>query len=204
MSRPRIVIATTNRGKIREIRELCAGIPVAWVAMTEVGTPPVVVEDGPTFRENARLKAETIARWSGLPALAEDSGLEVDALGGAPGVCSARFAGPNASDAANVALLLARLEGVPPEKRTARFWAAAVLWWPDGQVDEAEGVCEGRIARAPAGTSGFGYDPVFIPRTENATFAELGTEVKNRLSHRAQALRRLQLLLLKRIGAGHP
>ncbi len=203
MKRQRVVIATTNRGKIREIAELYPDIPVVWTAMSELGTPPVVVETGATFRENARLKAEAIFRWSGLPTLAEDSGLEVDALGGEPGVRSARFAGERATDEENVTLLLKRLTGVPQGRRTARFRTVTTLWWggsgSGAQSDEAEGTCEGRIAFAPSGTSGFGYDPVFIPEGYEATFAELGPEVKNRLSHRSQALNRLRAAILRRL-----
>jgi len=202
MGWPRIVIGTSNRGKVREISRLYADLPVEWVAMGDLGRPPETAETGATFRENARLKAEAVARWSGLPALAEDSGLEVDALGGAPGAYSARFAGPDATDAENVALLLRRLAGVPIERRTARFRACAVLWWVDGCVDEADGACEGRIASAPSGRSGFGYDPVFIPEGQSATFADLGREVKDRLSHRARALEGLRPAIMRRVAAG--
>ena len=199
MGSRRIVIATANRGKVREIAALYEDAPIEWLAMHELGTPPDVVEDGVSFSENARLKARAISAWSGLPALADDSGLEVDALGGAPGVFSARFAGPNATDAENVALLLERLAGVSTEQRTARFHAVMVLWRPDGSVDEADGTCEGHICPHPRGESGFGYDPVFVPSGRTATFAELGPDVKNRISHRAVALRRLRPVLARTI-----
>lgn len=205
MRRAQVVIATTNQGKVREIAELYANLPVVWTAMSELGTPPVVEESGATYRENARRKAETILRWCGLPTLAEDSGLEVDALDGAPGVRSARFAGEHATDPENVALLLERLRGVPTERRTARFRAVATLWWgvdgPTPQIDEAEGSCQGAIALTPSGTDGFGYDPVFIPEGHDQTFAALGSEVKNRLSHRSRALRGLRTMILKRLDA---
>ena len=197
MGVPRIVIATANRGKAREIAALYGDLPITWLAMHELGTPPDVLEDGASFSENATLKARAIAEWSGLPALADDSGLEADALGGAPGVRSARFAGPDATDAENVALLLEWLADTPTELRTARFRAVMVLWQPDGAVDEAEGTCEGHIGVCPRGESGFGYDPVFVPTGWTSTFAELGPEVKNSISHRAVALRRLRPALTR-------
>ena len=194
-----IVIASGNAGKIREISDMFGDLPVHWIPQKEVGTSPEVVEDGTTFRENALKKASAIAEWSGMPALAEDSGLQVDALDGAPGVYSARFAGEHATDAENVALLLRKLEGVPPEARTARFRAVMVLLLPEGELIEAEGVCEGSIATKPSGDAGFGYDPVFVPSGEQETFARLGLDVKNRMSHRAKALANLRPPLLRRL-----
>ncbi len=198
--RVRVAIATRNNGKIREIVELYSDLPVEWVPIESLGKPPDIEETGETFRENAILKAQGIARWCGLPTLADDSGLIVDALDGAPGVRSARFAGEKASDAANVQLLLERIADVTEERRTARFWASIVICWSDSDFDEADGVCEGRIARAPSGESGFGYDPVFIPEGYDQSFAILGPDRKNRLSHRAMALKRLRPLLERRLG----
>lgn len=198
---PRIVIASGNAGKIREIRELFRDLSVELFPMTEVGNPPHIEETGETFHANALLKARAVSEWSGLTALADDSGLVVDALEGAPGVRSARFAGPDATDDQNTALLLERLMDVPEDRRTARFQAVVVLYESEQVRIEAEGTCEGRIALAPAGSHGFGYDPVFIPAGETRTFAQLGAEVKNRISHRARALERMRDALERRIHA---
>ncbi|HDS74162.1 MAG TPA: RdgB/HAM1 family non-canonical purine NTP pyrophosphatase [Firmicutes bacterium] len=198
--RTRIVIATRNVGKIREIVELYSDLPIEWVPIDSLGVSPEIEETGETFRDNAILKACGISRWSGFPTLADDSGLIVDALDGAPGVRSARFAGEHASDADNVRLLLERLSNVPDERRTARFHASLIVWWSESEYDEADGVCEGRIARAPSGNTGFGYDPVFVPDGYERSFAVLGPDVKNRLSHRARALKRLRPMLERRLG----
>jgi XTP/dITP diphosphohydrolase len=200
-SLPRIVIASSNAGKIREIRELFHDLPIEWIPMAEVGSPPHIEETGETFQANALLKAQAISEWSGLPAFSDDSGLAVDALDGTPGVRSARFAGPDATDDQNTALLLERLKDVPEDRRTARFHAVVILYESARDVIEAEGTCEGRIALAPAGSHGFGYDPVFIPTGETRTFAQLGAEVKNRISHRARALERLRDALERRLHA---
>ncbi len=196
MGVPRIVIATANAGKAREIAAAYDGLPVEWSAMTQVGTPPDVEETGVTFAENARIKARAIAEWSGMPALSDDSGLVVDALDGAPGVWSARYAGPNATDSENISLLLGRMASIPDGNRTARFSAVVVLWRPDGTFDEVTGSCEGRIAFEESGDAGFGYDPVFVPNGYSQTFAELGADVKDGISHRAEALRRMRPLIL--------
>ncbi len=194
-----IITATRNRGKLREIQSLYADLPLTWRPMDDVGSPPIIVETGTTFRENALLKARGIAHWSGCAALGEDSGLEVDALAGDPGVRSARFAGEHASDEENIALLLRRLDGIPSAERTARFVCVVALVWTDGTEVIAKGTCEGHIGEEPAGTSGFGYDPLFIPEGQVATFAELGEEFKNTVSHRARALRALRPWLEGRI-----
>jgi XTP/dITP diphosphohydrolase len=153
---------------------------------------PEVVEDATTFLGNARLKAVALAEAGGLPALADDSGLEVDHLDGAPGVWSARYAGEGATDAANVAKLLGALEGVPDAGRGARFRAVVVLRWPDGREVSAEGSVEGRIAHEPRGGGGFGYDPVFVPTEgDGRTFGEMGPEEKHLISHRGRSLRAL-------------
>lgn len=187
----RIVLATGNRGKARELQSMLGS---AWtvVLQSELGVESVE-ETGSTFVENALLKARHAAAVTGLPALADDSGLEVDALGGAPGVRSARYAGPTASDADNVDLLLAELAGVPPARRTARFRCvlAFVRDAADAAPVLAEGRWEGRITEAPRGLAGFGYDPVFEDPASGLTAAELAPAAKNARSHRGQALRNL-------------
>ncbi|QIA27989.1 XTP/dITP diphosphatase [Thermaerobacter sp. PB12/4term] len=189
----RLVLATHNPGKVRELEELleAAGLPIQVLTLDQVGPVHLPEETGSTFLENARLKAEAVARQAGLPALADDSGLCVDALGGRPGVHSARFAGPGASDAANNARLLAELAGVPAARRTARFRCVVVLALPGGRWTWAEGEAPGRILEAPRGQGGFGYDPLFYSDELGMTFAEAGTGAKNRVSHRSRALRAL-------------
>lgn len=188
----RVVLASANPGKLRELAALVAPFGFELVTQAALGIEPVP-ETGTTFRENALLKARHAAGAARLPALADDSGIEVDALGGRPGVRSARFAGVGASDAANLALLLAELEGVPEGRRGARYQCVAA--WVSAAGDPAPlvgtGTWEGRIARTPRGEGGFGYDPAFIPAGETRTAAELSAEEKNRVSHRAQALRAL-------------
>jgi len=190
VSRRRVVVASANPGKRRELAELCAGLDIELVPQSAFGLPPAP-ETGRTFAENALAKARHAARGSGLAALADDSGLEVEALGGAPGVRSARYAGEHASDADNVAKLLAELEGVPEQARGARFvCCVALLAGPDDPSPVlGEGVWAGRILHEPRGRGGFGYDPVFYVPELDATAAELPRETKNALSHRARALR---------------
>jgi len=191
-----IILASGNAGKIREINEMLASLDYCVVPQTEFSVP-TVDETGLSFVENAIMKARNAAHHTGLPAIADDSGLEVDALGGAPGVQSARYAGANASDAANVEKLLAALREVPDAKRTARFRCAMVYLrtTDDPMPVIATGTWEGRIAHAARGSSGFGYDPVFILPDRDCTSAELAPPEKNRLSHRGQALRALASLL---------
>jgi XTP/dITP diphosphohydrolase len=188
----RVVLATGNRGKLRELAQLLAPHDADVVPQTELGVGEVE-ETGLTFLENALIKARHAARATGLPAIADDSGLVVDALGGAPGVRSARYAGEGASDAANVAKLLATLKDIPAARRTARFVCtmAYLRSAEDPLPIVAQGVWEGTIAEAPRGANGFGYDPVFLVPTHGCTAAELAPEVKNSLSHRGQALRAL-------------
>ena len=185
----KVVAATGNAHKLREMRAIFP----AWEILSEgqAGFTGEVEETGETFAENALLKARAVSRATGLPALADDSGLCVDALGGAPGVETAYYAGPSATAAENRAKLLAALEGVPAEKRGAHFVCLLLLIAPDGSERVFEGKCEGVITRAEAGTGGFGYDPVFAPHGFSATFAELGAEEKDRLSHRGNAFARL-------------
>lgn len=188
----RVVLATGNAGKQRELAALLQGRGLQLLRQGELGVSSAE-ETGTTFVANALLKARHAAAATGLPALADDSGLEVDALGGAPGVYSARFAGEHAGDAANTALLLQRLQGVPLSARTARFRCVIVLLRTadDPAPLVADGCWEGHIALAPAGGGGFGYDPVFVPRGGVLTVAELDEDTKNRVSHRAQALQSL-------------
>ncbi|HEV3463570.1 MAG TPA: RdgB/HAM1 family non-canonical purine NTP pyrophosphatase [Actinomycetota bacterium] len=188
------MLASANQGKLRELRAILDGLPVELVGLAEagLGEPPEVEETGDTFLENALLKGRAYAAWSGLAAVADDSGLEVDALGGAPGVRSARYAGPGASDQANLDKLLAALAGVPPERRTARFRCAAVLVDPAAGEWHAEAAWEGRILDAPRGSGGFGYDPVFLPGGWESTSAEVDQATKDAASHRGRAFRALR------------
>lgn len=192
----RLLLATFNPGKLVELRELLhfhaarqhPPLRLELVSPVELGMGEPVAETGSTYAENARLKAVGYAQIAGLAALGDDSGLEVDALGGAPGLHSARYAGPGASDADRRARLLAALAGVPTERRTARFRCVIALATPNGEVQFAEGTVEGRIAEAPAGTGGFGYDPIFYLPELGCTMAELPDGVKNTISHRARAV----------------
>lgn len=193
-----IVIGTRNAGKIREIVRLWSDLPVHLLTLENFPDLPSIVEDGTTFHENARKKAVEIARWTGFWALGEDSGLEVDALGGAPGVYSARYSGEKATDASNNLKLIATLQGIPPERRQARYRAVAVMAGSGKIIAEAEGVCEGTIVDVSLGSGGFGYDPHFVPQAApGRTMAELGLDEKNRISHRAQAMTRLRESLLR-------
>jgi XTP/dITP diphosphohydrolase len=190
-----LVVATRNPGKLREVAAILSelGQAVRIRSLAEFPNAPETPETDRTFEENAIQKARAAALATGLPALADDSGLEVDALGGAPGVHSRRAAGEGASDADRIAWLLERLEGVPPDRRTARFRSvvALALPSPDGtvQVETFHGSVEGRILDAPRGSGGFGYDPVFLVVELGRSMAELSLEEKNRVSHRARALR---------------
>ena len=193
-----LLIATNNPGKEREFRALLAELPARLRFPAELGLQVEVVEDGPTYADNARLKAQAYAQALGgeMAVLADDSGLEVDALDGAPGVRSARYA--LGSDADRLTALLRHLEGVPAERRTARFRCVIAIVAPGGRVHMAEGICEGVIATVPAGSGGFGYDPVFYIPELGCTMAELPAEVKNRISHRARAVQ-AALPLLRRL-----
>lgn len=185
------VVATFNRHKAAELEALLRlpGVTLSLLADWPEATAPE--ETGTTLLENARIKARAAAALTGLPAIADDTGLEVDALGGAPGVHAARYAGPAARYEDNVAKLLRELAGVPAARRTARFRTVCVAAWPDGREVQAEGVLEGVIVEAPRGTNGFGYDPVFVPAGDTRTFAELTDAEKNAMSHRARAVRAL-------------
>ena len=187
----RVVIASTNRGKVVEVRQLLAGLPLVLLGPEDVGGWPEIEETGTTYLENALIKGRAVAALTGVAALADDSGIEVDALSGAPGVRSARFAGEGATDADNNHLLVARLAGVPEEARGARYRCVAVLVTPEGEEIAGLGSCEGRIGLSPRGSGGFGYDPWFIPAGETRTMAELSPEEKDAISHRGKALRGL-------------
>ncbi len=181
-----LVLATRNPHKVSEIKAILDAPGIEWRSAADYPEVPVPVEDGATFAQNAVRKAVAWARATAHWALADDSGLEVDALCGEPGVRSARYAGEDADDAANLRKLLIELEG--ETCREARFRCALALAAPDGQVRTVEGVCEGRLLTAPHGTGGFGYDPLFVPYGYEQTFAEMPPELKNRISHRARAL----------------
>ena len=189
---PRIVLATGNAGKVRELAALTAGLDIEIVAQRELGVTGVE-EVGTTFVENALLKARHATASTGLPAIADDSGLAVDALGGAPGVYSARYAGPAGEARANYRKLLEKLRGIPPAERAARFHCLLVLlrYRQDPVPLICTGVWEGHISESPRGDGGFGYDPVFVPRGSTLTAAEMPLEEKNRCSHRARALMQL-------------
>lgn len=193
----RLVLATRNPGKIRELALLLAPLDIEVVSMAEYPCLPEVVEDGATFTENAVKKAKTVAAATGCLAMGDDSGLEVDYLGGAPGIFSARFAGEENNDRANNEKLLQLLNGVPREKRTARFCCVVAIAVPDGQVYTVSGSCEGIIAFEPKGEGGFGYDPLFFVPQFGKTFAELEPAVKNSISHRARALAGARQILMK-------
>ena len=194
---PRVIVATGNRGKLDEIRTALDFPGWEFVTAADLGAETLDVEEtGDTFVDNARLKARAYHNAFGIPALADDSGLEVDALGGAPGVYSSRYAGPDATDADNNVKLLSALADVPDAERTARFRSLIVLVDADGTETIAEGACEGSIGHEPRGTGGFGYDPLFLPHaTPGRAMAELDRAEKNAISHRGAALRALRELL---------
>jgi XTP/dITP diphosphohydrolase len=190
---PRIAIASKNAHKLREIERICADWPVEWVTVAS-GDPdafPDVDETGETYLDNALLKARTVAVALDLPALADDSGIELDALGGKPGARSARYAGETATDEQNLQALLRALKGVPAAGRSARYRCVAALALPDGEAVHAEGVCEGSVRVRSRGDGGFGYDPIFQPVGRDVTMAELTAGEKDRISHRGRALRAL-------------
>jgi XTP/dITP diphosphohydrolase len=192
-----LLVATRNPGKLRELNELLAGLPIRAISLAEARITADIPETGHTFLENATLKARGYAALSGLTTLADDSGLEVDALGGEPGVQSARWAGPEASDADRIRLLLERLRDVPPERRGAQFHCVVAIATPSGQLHTTEGIIRGEIIDQPRGRHGFGYDPVFFIPERGRTMAELEPEEKNRISHRARALQAARPILAR-------
>ncbi len=193
--RHKLLLATNNQAKVHEYRSLLHNLPFELVTLAEEGINIVVDEVGKSLEENARLKATVLAARSQLPALADDSGLEVEALGGEPGPLSARYAGEGASDRARIDYLLARLKGVPWEKRLARFKCVIAIAIPDNKVVLCSGECPGFITFEPRGEEGFGYDPIFYLPELDKTMAELPLEMKNQVSHRGQAARKVYQLL---------
>jgi len=198
-STPKLLLATNNPGKVCEYKSLLQGIPFELVTLAEGGISIIIKEEGESFQENASLKAVAVAAESKLPALADDSGLEVDALGGEPGLLSARYAGEGASDKDRVSYLLSRLNGVPWEKRTACFRCVIAVATPDGKVEFYSGDCRGFVTFEPRGEHGFGYDPVFYLPELDKTMAELPLETKNLVSHRGKAARKA-CEVLERLG----
>lgn len=187
----KVVLATRNKGKVKEFNKLFAQLGWEGISLDEFEGVPEVVEDGDTFEANAVKKVREISTYLGMPAVGDDSGLEVDALGGRPGVYSARYAGEGATDEANWRKLLGELADVPAEKRTARFRCVLALVEPGRDPIIAAGFCEGVIAEEPRGTNGFGYDPVFYLPQQGKSMAELSPEEKNQISHRAMAMQNL-------------
>jgi len=190
-TRKKCILATKNKGKIREFKDLFKDMNIDLVSALDLESFPKIKEDGKTFLENALKKARIVAEHYGTMAISDDSGLEVDALNGRPGIYSARFAGEGATDEANNQRLLKELEGIPRERRTARFRCVIVAYRPDGKWVHGEGTFEGLIALEPKGRGGFGYDPVFFLPEFGVTVAELSATEKNRISHRARALKAL-------------
>jgi len=194
-----LVVASRNRDKLVELCHALAGLALEIRSAAEFPEVPEVAETGSTLEENALLKARAVHEATGALALADDTGLEVDALGGAPGVESARFAGPEQSYARNVEKLLTLMAGVPDERRHARFRTVIALRFPGGMEETVEGVCEGTILRERRGGGGFGYDPLFFVPALGKTFAELTLDEKNRVSHRGRAMRKVHALLVARL-----
>jgi XTP/dITP diphosphohydrolase len=199
---PKLLVATTNKGKVAEYRYLFQGLPFDLVTPTDAGIVTDVEEGDVSMEDNARHKAMTYATLSGLLTAADDSGLEVDALNGEPGIRSARYAGENASDSDRVNYLLAKLKDVPQEKRSARFRCIIAVATPERILATCEGTCEGVIAFQPKGSNGFGYDPIFYFPEYDKTMAELTSEVKNCISHRARAAQKAYPVLEQLIEKG--
>jgi XTP/dITP diphosphohydrolase len=197
---PRIAIASHNAHKLRELARICADWPVEWVTVEthDRSAFPEVEETGDTYLENALLKARAVAGSLDVPTVADDSGIEIDALGGKPGPRSARFAGEQATDQQNLRAAIGALKGVPAAGRTARYRCVAALATPDGGELHAEATCEGTLVTKPHGNRGFGYDPIFVPAGWDVTMAELTGKQKDRISHRGRAFRALRALLQER------
>ena len=198
----KLLLATRNRDKVVEMQHALEGTDWQVITLSDIVGAPDVEEDGATFCDNALKKARSAARVSRLWTLAEDSGLEIDALGGEPGVKSARYAGEGASDADRVRKVLGHLTSVPVERRTARFRCVMCIIDPADQENCFEGCCEGRIANDARGSSGFGYDPIFMPDGYDKTFAELGLGVKSKISHRARAMQQVLAFLRSHVSPG--
>ncbi len=192
----KVILASRNKGKIKEIGDILGKYDMTVVSRDDAGLPIDEVEEtGETFEENSYIKAKAILDVAGVPTVADDSGLMVDALGGAPGVYSARYAGENCTYEDNNRKLLSALAGVPDEKRSARFVSVITMLWPDGRKIVARGECEGRILTETRGEGGFGYDPLFVPEGYDISFGEMSPEEKNKISHRAKALMKLESIL---------
>jgi XTP/dITP diphosphohydrolase len=192
----RIAIASRNAGKLREIEQICGDWPVSWITVRDRPDGwPDVEETGTTYLENALLKARAVAAFTEEAAIADDSGIEVDALGGGPGPRSARYAGEDASDERNLSGLLFALKGVPTSGRAARYRCVAAIVLPDGSERWTEGVCDGTLTAKRKGSGGFGYDPIFVPAGWDLTMAELPAAEKDRISHRGRAFRAMRALL---------
>lgn len=192
---PKLLLATNNKGKVKEYKKLLGDLALTLLSPTELGINAEVAETGSTFTDNATLKATEMSKRSGLAALADDSGLEVTALDGQPGVRSARYAGENKSDAERVTFLLEKLKDVPPHKRSARFICVIAITIPQCEVILCRGECQGIIATEPKGDKGFGYDPVFFIPELGKTIAELSPQQKNEVSHRGKAARKAATVL---------
>lgn len=195
-----LLIATRNSGKISEFREMFRELKVEWVGLTDLGLDLEVAETGTTFLENAVIKATAYATASGLLTLADDSGLEVDALHSRPGIHTARFGGPDLTPVQRYELLLEEMDGIPFEKRTARFRCVIALTYPNKFIGSADGVCEGAIAYAPSGRGGFGYDPVFFLPDKGLTMAQLPAHEKHLISHRGRAIANIKPFLDRLLG----
>jgi len=198
----RVVLATRNAGKIAELRRILAEarLPVELVGLEEFSGVGEIAETGGSFAENALIKARAVARETGLPAIADDSGLCVEIMNGMPGIFSARWAGRHGDDKANLDLLLAQLGDVPDERRKAHFACAAALALPSGEEHVVEGALYGVVIREPRGTNGFGYDPIFVPEGETRTTAEMSPEEKDAISHRGRAFRALVPVIARALG----
>jgi non-canonical purine NTP pyrophosphatase (RdgB/HAM1 family) len=195
-----LLVATTNDGKLAEIKDFLIKLPLKIVSLKDLGRYPEVIEDGATFEQNALKKARTLARYSGLWTTADDSGLQVDALNGAPGIYSARYSGPEADDRRNNEKLLSELNDIPWERRGAAFVCALALCHPDGIKEwTITEQCEGKIAFTPRGENGFGYDPLFFYPPFGKTFGEIGRDVKATVSHRGKALKKLTAFLATQV-----
>jgi XTP/dITP diphosphohydrolase len=199
---PKLLLGTNNKGKLREYHSLLEGVPFELVSPADIGISADVAETGKSFSENASLKASFFMQESGLVTLADDSGLEVDALNGEPGVMSARYAGEHATDIERIRFLLSRIEDIPWEKRTARFRAVIAIAVPGKEIYFAEGECPGYITFEPRGEKGFGYDPVFFVPELGKTMSELNPEVKNGISHRGKAALKAREILMQIYASG--